>query len=150
MGQNADLQNLARLLDAKFRLPGGFRIGWDAILGFIPGIGDFVTNVLSLYIIARAATLGCSPAVILRMGGNVLLDNLFDLVPVLGNFFDIFWKSNLKNIDLIEKYQSSPDQTTLRSKILVISAVLLVFAAAIGSVILIGWATVWVLNQIFA
>ena len=148
MSKNADLQKLATFLDSKFQLPGGIRIGWDGILGFIPGIGDVVTNVLSMYIIARAAALGCSPSVIIRMGGNVLLDNLFDLVPVLGNFFDIFWKSNLKNLELLEKFQASPERTTLGSRILVLSTVLLVFAVLIGSVILIGLAALWVFDQI--
>lgn len=148
MKRNDDLKGLARFLDSKFQLPGGLRIGWDGILGFIPGLGDVVTNTLSMYIIARAAALGCPPSVIIRMGGNVLLDNLFDLVPVLGNFFDIFWKSNLRNIELVEKFQASPERTTIASRILVVAAVIFVFAVLIGSVILIGFTAFWVFEQL--
>lgn len=148
MKRNNDLKELGHFLDSKFRLPGGFRIGWDGIIGFIPGLGDVVTNTLSMYIIARAAALGCPPAVILRMGGNVLLDNLFDLVPVLGNFFDIFWKSNLRNIALVERFEASPARTTMASRILVVATVILVFAVLIGSVILIGFAAFWVFEQL--
>ena len=148
MTQNADLKNLAQFLDAKFRLPGGLKIGWDGILGFVPGIGDLITNMLSMYIIARAAALGCSPAIIVRMGGNVLLDNLFDLFPVVGNFFDILWKSNLKNIALIENHQANPEQTTFASKIMVGLTVLIVFAILIGSVFAVGYAAFWLFELI--
>lgn len=148
MNKNADLQHLAKLLDSKFHLPGGFRIGWDGILGFIPGIGDLITNLLSMYIIARAAALGCSPSVILRMGGNVLLDNLFDLFPIVGNFFDIFWKSNLRNIELLDRFQAQPEKTTFTSKFIVFATVLFVFALLIASVAAVGYVAVWLFNLI--
>lgn len=150
MNNKADLDNLARFLDSKYQLPGGIRIGWDGILGFIPGVGDLITNMLSMYIIVRAAALGCSPAVILRMGGNVLLDNIFDLVPVLGNFFDIFWKSNLKNIALIERYQANPARTDASSKFLVGLTVICVFAVLISSVIAVGYVAVMLFEYIRA
>ena len=148
MKKNADLEQLAKLLDAKYQLPGGFRIGWDGILGFVPGIGDLITNILSMYIIARAAALGCSPSVILRMGGNVLLDNLFDLFPIIGNFFDIFWKSNLKNIELLDQFQAHPTKTTFTSKLLIVATVSFVFAILIASVVAIGYVAVWLFNLI--
>lgn len=143
-----DLKKIAEFLDSKFRLPGGFRIGWDGILGFIPGIGDLITNILSIYIIVRAAVLGCSPSVILRMGLNVLIDNLVDVIPVFGNFFDLFWKSNLKNLSLIERHQLNPVATTRSSKLVVTLAVIAVIATLLGSVVLIALAAIWVWNQL--
>ncbi|MBX2993789.1 MAG: DUF4112 domain-containing protein [Bdellovibrionaceae bacterium] len=140
-----DLKKLAEWLDSKYRLPGGFRIGWDGILGFIPGVGDFVTSLVSLYIMARAAAIGVSPAVIIRMGLNVLLDNLFDLVPFLGNFFDIFWKANTKNMALVDRYVSDPRHTTRSSKIAVFLTLLVVAAVLVASAALIIWvvAALW-------
>jgi hypothetical protein len=143
-----DLKKLAEFLDSKFRLPGGIRIGWDGIIGFIPGIGDFITNLVSLYIIFRAAMMGCPPSVLLRMGLNVLLDNVFDLVPVLGNFFDIFYRSNLRNIEVVELYQTSPQPTVRSARMVVVGTLMLVTLMLLGSVVLVGYMAVWVWNYI--
>ena len=143
-----DLKKLAEVLDSKFRLPGGIRIGWDGIIGFIPGIGDFITNLVSLYIIFRAAMMGCPPSVLLRMGLNVLLDNVFDLVPVLGNFFDIFYRSNLRNIEVVELYQTSPQPTVRSARMMIVGTLMLVTLMLLGSVVLVGYMAVWVWNYI--
>ncbi len=106
-----DLKFLAESLDAKFTLPGGFKIGWDGILGLLPGIGDITTSCLSFYIILRAAALGCSQSVILQMGLNVLIENFIGVIPILGNVFDFFWKANLRNLELINAHQKNPQAT---------------------------------------
>jgi hypothetical protein len=148
LSQHRDLQKLADLLDSKFRLPGGFRIGWDGIIGFIPGIGDLLTNLVSLYIIFRAAMLGCPPSVVLRMGLNVLVDNFVDLIPVLGNFFDIFWQSNNRNITLFERYQTSPQPTVRSARMVIVGTLMLVTLMLLGSVVLVGYMALWVWNYI--
>lgn len=136
MAQNiSDLKQLSQFLDSNYRLPGGIKIGWDGILGFIPGIGDFISNIFSAYIMARAAMVGAPPAVIVRMGINVLIDNVIDLVPIVGNIFDIFWKSNLKNVALVENYVTHPSQTHKSSKIFVFLALLIMVGLMIGSTI---------------
>ncbi|RYE92224.1 MAG: DUF4112 domain-containing protein [Oxalobacteraceae bacterium] len=61
------------MLDSKYRLPGGFRVGWDGILGFIPGLGDVATSGISLYILFQAAILGAPPAVLGRMLREVIV-----------------------------------------------------------------------------
>lgn len=142
--ETQDLKKLAEFLDSKFRLPGGFRIGWDGILGFIPGIGDLVTNLISFYIIVRAAMIGCSPSVILHMGLNVLLDNLFDMIPILGNIFDIIWKSNTRNMALVEKFQLDPASTRRSSRWAVFLALSTVAIMLMVSVALVIAAVIWV------
>lgn len=135
-----DLKKLSEFLDTKYRLPGGIRIGWDGIIGFIPGLGDLVSNILSSYIMARAAMAGAPPAVILRMGLNVFIDNLIDVIPILGNFFDIFWKSNVRNVNLIEKYLANPQQVHRSSKWVIFATlvlILILLAASVGVIVLI-------------
>lgn len=112
-----DLRKIGEFLDTKFTLPFGWRIGWDGIIGMIPVLGDFATGSLSLYIILRGILLGCPPSIVLRMGANVLVDNVFDAVPVLGNIFDFVWKSNTKNIALIESYLSNPRRAVRNSRV---------------------------------
>lgn len=131
--QNDTVTRLARLLDAQWNLPFGTKIGWDGVLGFVPGIGDLATNFLSLYIVLQAALLGCPPIVILRMGMNILIDNFFDAIPILGNFFDFFWKSNTRNVRLIEAYQANPRRAMVRSRWAVGTGIALVALFAIAS-----------------
>lgn len=143
-----DLRALAETMDARFRLPGGFRIGWDGILGFIPGLGDLFTNFVSGYILLRAALAGVAPSVLIRMGLNVLIDNLIDVIPVFGNFFDIFWKANLRNIRLYESYVGDARHTRRVSLLWNLVVVALILAVLIGSLVLVFMAVLWVLQML--
>ena len=59
------LRTLAWLMDNSIPLPGGFRIGLDAIIGLVPGIGDAIGAVISAYIINEARGMG-APAALRR------------------------------------------------------------------------------------
>jgi hypothetical protein len=97
-----DLLHLANLLDNQFVLPGtNFRFGVDAIIGLIPGIGDGLSALISLYIMARAKHLGAPNGLIARMGVNVAIDTAIGAFPIFGDLFDAAFKSNLKNVRLL-------------------------------------------------
>jgi hypothetical protein len=99
------LDRLSQLLDSAFRIPGtDFRIGLDAVLGLIPGVGDTLGAVLSSYIIIEAARLGLPKRILLRMVGNVAVESIVGVVPILGDIFDIAWKANVKNFELLRAY----------------------------------------------
>ncbi|MEZ4750891.1 MAG: DUF4112 domain-containing protein [Bdellovibrionota bacterium] len=95
------LKELAHFLDSRFQL-GPIRVGWDAIIGVIPGIGDAITSVLSAYIVLEAAQAGIRPAVLMRMVANVLIENIVGAIPIAGDAFDVFWRANEKNYRLYE------------------------------------------------
>lgn len=126
-----DLRALATFLDSNFKVL-GFRFGWDGLLGLIPGLGDLVTSILAFYIIARAAVLGCPPSVLARMGINVLIDNVFDAIPLLGNIFDFIWKSNNRNLALIDNYLAKPTETVRGSRVTIAVTLTLVGFALFG------------------
>lgn len=132
------LKDLSVLLDSQFKGPFGIRFGWDALLGLIPVIGDVLTSCLSFYIIIRAAFLGCGPSTLLRMLLNVLLENLFDLIPVLGNFFDFFWKANLKNVELLKRHLEQPEKVRLQSRLILI-AICLIFVGVVSFFAWVSW-----------
>ena len=99
------LRDQARLLDSAFQIPGtNFRIGWDGLIGLIPGVGDAVTGVLAAGLVARAAHLGVPNRVLFRMVANVAVDIALGAVPVLGDLFDIAWKANQRNVRLLERH----------------------------------------------
>jgi hypothetical protein len=101
------LRRLAWLLDAALRIPGiNRRIGLDGIVGVVPGVGDAATALLSLYIVLEARRLGLPKAALGRMLGNVAVDALIGAVPVLGDLFDVVWKANLRNIEIIDAHMA--------------------------------------------
>jgi hypothetical protein len=101
----SDIEKLAVWLDQRFRIPGlGWRFGFDSIIGLVPGVGDGLTALLSLYIIARAGQLGASPWLMARMGWNVLLDSVLGSIPLVGDLFDLGFKSNARNVRLLLRH----------------------------------------------
>ena len=112
----ADMEALAWLLDNSIPIPGtSWRVGVDALIGLIPGFGDMVSGGLGLLVVARAAQLGLPGVVLARMLANVGLDLLTGLVPVLGDAFDAWYKSNLRNVDLVRHYSAQPTAPTTTS-----------------------------------
>src|SRR5262245_38024698 len=108
---------LARLLDSAVRIPIiGVRVGLDALLGLVPGGGDAVAALLGAYPILLAVKHRLPRFVVVRLLGNIALDAIVGSVPVLGDIFDVGFKSNLRNQRLIERYAQEPSRTTSASK----------------------------------
>lgn len=133
MPTGRDIDNaraLARVLDTAVGVPGTkIRIGLDAILGLIPGAGDAVSAALSGYIILAAARAGASKPVLLRMIGNVLLDTVIGAVPVLGDLFDVAFRSNARNVALLERHAVDParvDRGTRRLGVVIVVVLVIV------------------------
>lgn len=98
------VQRLAKLMDSSIRLPGGFRIGIDGLIGLVPGAGDLAMAGVSFYIVAQAARAGVPTRLLARMVLNVALDAVVGAIPVLGDVFDFAFKANLRNARLMEAY----------------------------------------------
>lgn len=104
-GRLRRVRALARLLDAAIAIPGTkVRVGLDSLIGLVPGLGDFATAAISLYIVHEANQLGLPRHVLSRMLLNVAVDMGVGAVPVLGDLFDVGWKANLKNVELMERH----------------------------------------------
>ena len=99
------LEALARWLDTAFRVPGtSVRIGADAMLNLIPGIGTLAAKGLSAYIILEAHRLGVPRATLIRMAGNTGVDFAISAIPVVGWFGDAFFRANTRNIQHILRH----------------------------------------------
>ncbi|MBL4804986.1 MAG: DUF4112 domain-containing protein [Alphaproteobacteria bacterium] len=99
------LRNLAEWMDNRFHIPGtDIRFGLDSLIGLLPGVGDTVTLASTAYLLGKASSYKLPISVHLKILLNGFLDWLVGLVPVLGDIFDIGWKSNLKNVELIRKH----------------------------------------------
>jgi hypothetical protein len=99
---------LSRLLDEQFRIPGTmYRVGLDGLLGLIPGVGEAAGALLSAYIVYEAIRLGAPSTVLLRMIANIGIDTVGGAIPVVGDIFDMAWKTNKKNAALLHAYLAS-------------------------------------------
>ncbi len=98
------IRKLAVWLDAAYRIPGtNYRIGWDTLIGLIPGAGDAASGIAAAAIVAYGMRLGVRKRTIARMLANVGLDLTVGSIPLLGDIFDTTFKANLRNVSLIEK-----------------------------------------------
>jgi hypothetical protein len=136
------LARLAWLLDNSITLPGTrFRIGIDAILGLVPGLGDLLGVLASSYIVREAARVGAPPSVLTRMAFNVAVEGLVGLVPFFGDVFDAVWKANQRNYALLEEHIENPRRAARSSRafVVLLITVLVAFIAltAVGAFLIV-------------
>lgn len=133
-GTPAWAERLVRFLDDGLRVPGtSFRVGFDGLIGLLfPGAGDAVTAVSALSLFWLALQRGVPRAVLLRMAINVGLDALVGAIPVLGDLFDFGFKSNRKNLRLIERAANQPARPRHLADYLVIALFALVILSVIA------------------
>ena len=116
------------------RIPGTkLRFGLDPILGLVPGLGDVAGAVLSGYIVLTGVRLGTPPSVVTRMIANVAIDSIVGSVPILGDLFDAGWKSNIRNVTLIERHVGIDDLPRASTRWRVVAGlIVLILVASAG------------------
>jgi hypothetical protein len=133
----ARVRSLARVLDSALRIPGtDIRFGLDSILGLVPGLGDVSGAVLSGYIVLASARIGVPPAVLMRMILNVAVDTGLGAVPVIGDMFDVAWRANIRNADLLERHAVLPEATARSSRGILVLALLALILLVVGAITL--------------
>lgn len=137
-----NLDSLAKLMDAQFRVPGtDIRFGLDAIIGLVPGAGDLTTFGISGYMLWIMAQNGASGYVMARMIMNVLIDTIVGSIPILGDLFDVAFKANTRNMRLMhEHYREGRHRGSAWKVIIPVLLVLFLVIAAI----------VWGVYQLFS
>lgn len=133
-GTPAWAQALVRLLDDALTIPGTrVGIGFDALLGLIfPTLGDAATGLASLSLLLLALQRRVPKVVVLRMVFNIALDVLIGCIPILGDAFDLVWRSNRRNLALLSRYEQNPNRRPdLGDYLLVGFGCLLVLAAIV-------------------
>lgn len=106
------VEKYVRVLDDAIRIPGTpLGIGLDSVVGFLlPGAGDVATGIGSIALLVVALRERVPTIVLLRMVMNIAIDTAGGLVPVVGDIFDVFWRSNRRNLDLIERFRNNPKE----------------------------------------
>ncbi len=142
------LHGLEILLDEAFRIPGtGFRFGIDGIIGLVPGLGDVLAGLLSLVIPLAAWIRGLPYVTLMRMAVNLGIGVLVGSIPLFGDVFDIAWKANRRNYDLLRRHLGAPRRHTWRDW-----GFLLALATGLGVVfaiplLMVAWLLAWLLHN---
>lgn len=129
---------VSRLLDSKFRIPGtSIRFGLDPVFGLLPVAGDLATMLISLSLIYTMFRNGASGKLVAKMILNALLDLTIGSIPVIGTVFDVYFKANNRNVQLLRQYYEEGRHRG--SAISVIIPVLLVLLAITFLLIYTAW-----------
>jgi len=141
------LRRLEFLLDEAFRIPfTRIRFGIDGIIGLFPGLGDVIAGLLSLIIPIAAWVRGVPYVALIRMAANLCIGVLVGSIPILGDAFDIAWKTNARNYKLLQRHLGEPRRHTWKDWVflLVLACVIaLVFAIPI---LLLIWVFEWLIH----
>jgi hypothetical protein len=144
------VERLSHWMDSAFEVPiVGWRFGWDALIGLVPGIGDAATTLVALYIVALAGKVGLPRVTVARMGLNVAIDMLLGSLPLVGDLFDVYFKANVRNARLLNQRLAEAGPTTRRAKAsdwlfvgLVLASLVALFVL-IATVFALGIAALW-------
>ena len=120
------LKRLSERLDNTFTIPGTkYKIGIEALIGAVPIIGDLIGGILASYIMYSGMKMGAPPRIIARMAVNIAIDFAIGSIPIIGDLFDLVWKANKKNVELIED-ATLDDKEEQKLNYLIITALILV------------------------
>lgn len=99
------IEMMEQLLERAFVVPGTkMRVGLDAIIGLIPGIGDLITAAMGGWIVWEARNLGMSKWQLARMTANIGVDTALGAIPLVGDAFDFAFRSNSRNLKIIRRH----------------------------------------------
>lgn len=147
LASNEHLDYIAALLDDMFRIPGTqIRFGLDALIGWIPGIGDALAGMASFLIVFAAWRRGVQAITLVRMIANVLLETALGAIPVAGDVFHVVWKANRRNYKLLIREREQPGVNARRDW-LFLAIILFTALAAVAIPIAI---LIWILRPLLS
>jgi hypothetical protein len=136
---------LALIMDSFLRVPGTkLRFGLDPIIGLLPGIGDVTSAIISAVAFVHAARCGVPKILLARLAMNILINELVGIIPGLGDAFSFWFKSNVRNYELLRRYSAAPARSRRSDWIFVIAVLGLLFVIVCAGLIV----TVLVLETI--
>jgi Domain of unknown function (DUF4112) len=117
------LNLIASWLDDRFEIPGiGIRFGLDALIGWIPGIGDALAAFASMFIVVAAWKRGAARITVIRMLLNLTVESTLGAIPIIGDFAHVAWKANRRNYNLLIRDQQPHRRHTWQDWLFVIGA----------------------------
>lgn len=141
------IKAVSYLMDEQFRIPGTkFRFGIDPIINFFPIVGDMTGFLISGGMLLAVARNGASSKLVVLMSINILIDSLIGPIPLIGNIFDFYFKSNTRNLRLMQEYFVEGKHQGSGKNTIIIALIVLVFILALLAYALIRvgeWVISW-------
>ncbi|MCA9705694.1 MAG: DUF4112 domain-containing protein [Myxococcales bacterium] len=139
---------LVRWLDDAIHIPGTrFGVGLDALVGMlVPVVGDVITGLVALRVMLAAMRRGVPRVVLARMLLNIGVDTLVGMLPVVGDAFDVVWRSNVRNLELLERHQGELEPRARAGDYAVVAGAIAVVAASIAAPVVALW---WLIGLVF-
>lgn len=99
------IEAMEYLLERSLTIPGiNRKVGLDAIVGLVPVLGDVITAAMAGYIVWEASNLGLPKWKLWRMAGNIAVDTVFGAIPLVGDAFDVMFRSNTRNLKIVKRH----------------------------------------------
>ncbi len=138
------IDRFSGFLDDRFRIPGtNIRFGADALIGLVPYAGDVVSFAISGTLVLAMVRRGASGLVLAKMLWNILLDTVVGSIPILGDIFDVTYRSNRRNYQLLkEHYEDGKHEGNAWSVVIAVAVFLVLLLG--GTVWLIWKLLVWI------
>jgi hypothetical protein len=149
IGKLTRLRRVSKILDNAIAIPGTkISFGLDPILGLIPGGGDTITGGIAAYIVVEAARMGLPREILGKMVGNILIDSFAGTVPVVGDLFDLGWKANVKNLELLEKHldltkSSKSTVNRINDRLFIFGLILVLALIVVGFAVITFFTVTW-------
>lgn len=146
---HARLARLVRFLDSSIRVPFTKRhVGWDAVIGLVPVVGDASGLVFSGSVITQAVRLGARGWTLINMLLRAVIDAMVGMIPVVGQGFDFFYKANERNLRLLDAHLLDPQATRASSRTTVLLSLGLVVVVIVAAIVAMVTATAWLLSRL--
>jgi hypothetical protein len=145
-----NLELLSHVLDDFIQIPGtSIRFGLDGIVGLIPGLGDVIGGIASCVIIVAAWLRGVAYVTLLRMVVNVAIEVVIGSIPLIGDAFDIAWKTNRRNYNLLTRSLIAPRKHTIQSWLFLAAILVALFFIMLIPMLIVAWLANAVMHQLF-
>jgi hypothetical protein len=135
---------VTKVLDELIEVPGtSIKVGLDPVIGLIPVAGDAVSALVGGWLILEASRFGIPRVVLARMVLNLAVDLGIGAIPILGDLYDVAFRSNSRNLDLFRRHALDPAASTRGEQALFVGLALLIvgliwlIVTAVGAFI--GW-----------
>jgi hypothetical protein len=124
---------IAFWMDEFIHIPGTkIRLGLDPILGLIPGLGGLLSSSVSLVVVVDAVKRGVAPSVLGRMGLNIVINEILDAIPIVGDAASIFFKSNSRNLALLNRWKAGETAAVKRGSRAILTLIAVLIFGVLG------------------
>jgi len=131
---------VTRVLDELVSVPGTpVKVGLDPMIGLVPVVGDAVAAAAGAWVIAEAARFGVPRLVLGRMVLNLLVDLGIGAIPLIGDAYDLFFRSNTRNLELFRRHALDPDASTRGERAFFAGLLLVIVGILWLAFVALGW-----------